>query len=98
MKLEQIMKDQSIDLGKEECEFLNHHPVWDGNAYTCAECGLEFRSVKRLKQTITDLSKQRIEMWEEMLRNVRFKQRSADYDLAITHIIEEEKKFINDNK
>lgn len=50
---EEVLKDHSMFLQKPECDFLDHHPVWDGNYYTCHDCGLEFRSIKSIKELLT---------------------------------------------
>lgn len=73
--------DNSMDLGKPHCDFLDHQPAWDGDhSYTCSECGLEFRSIKYIKNTILALIDAEIDMLEKQIKEVIQKKEQIEND------------------
>ena len=47
-------EDNSLESEK-TCElYLDHNPMWDGNYFTCENCGMQFISIKELKQILTN--------------------------------------------
>ena len=48
------IKEYNLPRNKQKhvCEITDHNIVWDGNFYTCDNCGWEFRVVAQIKSDI----------------------------------------------
>ncbi len=58
-EIENQFPGNSLETGR-NCELIcDHNPVWDGNYYTCENCGTQFVSIKRFKNYL-DQFKQKL--------------------------------------
>ena len=62
-------ENHSLETGRKCKSWLDHHPQWDGNYYTCGICGLEFRNIEQVKDLL-DHTIDRVR--EEVLEMIKF--------------------------
>lgn len=64
--------DLSIPTGK-KCEQFECNPTWDGNAYTCSHCGMNYVSVKSAKSFLTSFAEKIRESVVEEVEGMKLK-------------------------